>query len=251
MDLGPDVPAARPFGAREKWRDVVGNVVLAALGAGLVAVAYAVPGDPVALRVLAAYTAGATLATLALAVAMATTRRLPTVRRVRLDGTPALAVRAWPGEWWYAVTLDAGLVVAAGTLAGLGLAAGGWLVPSLLVGVFGLYFAARLLLAVVGRRRNEAIWLTATEVVHDASWGRERVRREQVTRVRPAIGSAQVVLEIEEPARRAVCPRAWRHGRPEDARIVVDCSWMGLEAADLARWLGAHLGTGSDAASRR
>ena len=68
----------RRFGGRAKWGEVAGNLGLAALGIGLVAVALAaVPADVVAVRALVAYTVYATVATLVLAVAIATTRSAP------------------------------------------------------------------------------------------------------------------------------------------------------------------------------
>jgi hypothetical protein len=225
---------------------VTGNLVLALLGAALAAVVFAaVPADVAAMRALAWYTLAAAAATLALAAALATTRRLPALEQSRLDGSPALVARSWRGEWWHATALDAGLVVLAGVLTVLGLRAGeSWLVPSLLVALVGAWFLVRVGLTLAGRRHGEGLWLTATEVGHDAAWGRERVRRDQVVRVRAVGGTTYLLLRVEGPIRRELCPRPWRRGRSrsDDDTIVVDCAWLGPAVDDLAAWLGAELG---------
>ncbi|WP_028644007.1 hypothetical protein [Nocardioides sp. URHA0020] len=229
-----DLPRARAFTGRAKWGEVAGNLVLAALGAGLASVVFAaVPADVVPMRMLAWYTVAAVVATLALAIALAATRRLPGLREAEVEGAPALVARSWRGEWWHATALDAGLVVLAGVLTGLGL----WQVAPV-----GAWFLVRVALTLTGRRRNEGLWLTATEVGHDAAWGRERVRREQVTRVRSIGGTSYLLLRVEGEVHRELCPRPWRRRRTTDDSIVVRCAWLGPEADDLAAWLRAELG---------
>ena len=112
---------------------MAGNLVLVVLGGAIAAVVFAaVPADVVAMRALAWYTVAAVAATLALAVALATTRRLPGLRESRLEGSPAVVARSWRGEWWHALALDAGLAALAIVLTVLGLRADpSWLLPSL------------------------------------------------------------------------------------------------------------------------
>lgn len=233
MDL-PRTPPSRPFEGRAKWGDVLGNGTLAALGGGLaVGALVAIPDAPPAMQALIAYTLAASAATLVLAVATAATRQLPTLHEGR--------VRSWAGEWWYAVALDLGLAALAATLVAIGLDAGqGWLVLSLLVAVVGAYFAVRALLALTGRRRREGLWVSPDEVGHDAPWGTERVRRDQVARVRASTAADDLVIEVDGPIDRRPCPRPWRRGRvgAGPQRIVVDCSRTGHRAADVAEWLG-------------
>lgn len=244
-------PVVRPFRGRAKWDEVIGNLVLVVLGAlAVTLVLVAVPADVLPIGVTVGYTVVAGLATAALAVATATTRRLPGLGEARLDGEPALVVRGWSGEWWYHLVLDSALVVLAGVLVALGLAADpSWRVPSLVLTVPGAWFLVRVLLTLTGRRRNEALWLTPDEIVHDTSWGRERVRRDQVVRVRASTVAPDLVLHVDAPVRRQLCPRPWRQrvGSPS-GRVVVDCSRMGHEVTDLADWLREELvvATGTD-----
>lgn len=236
-------PPSRPFRGGAKWGEVAGNAALVVVGGGLVAVAYvAVPPEVTAIRVLAWYTAGAVLATAVLAIALALTRRLPVLHTSELAGAPALAVRSWRGEWWHTTALDAGLAVASAALLALGVrAGGGWAALGLLAAAVGAWFGGRVVLTVSGRRHPEALWLTPDEVVHDAPWGRERVRRDQVRRVRSATTSDHVLIEADAP-RREPCPRPWRRAL-RGGTIEVDCSWTGHAAEDLAAWLAHELGT--------
>lgn len=236
-------PRERPFRGGTKWGEVAGNAALVAVGGALAAAAFvAVPPEVVAIRVLAWYTAGAVLATALLAIALALTRRLPVLHESELDGTPALVVRAWRGEWWHTTALDAGLVVVAGALLVLGLrAGGGWAGLGLLVAAAGAWFLVRVVLTLGGRRRPEALWLTGDDVVHDAAWGRERVRRDQVARVRAATTVDRLVLEVEGPVSRQTCPRPWRRAVPGPGTIELDCAWTGHAAHDLAAWLADEL----------
>lgn len=239
----PDLPP-RPVPGRSRAVDAVLHLLLALVGAAAVGVALvAVPAGVVAVRVAVASTAVAVLTTLVLAVATAATRQHPVLRASSLEGAPALVVRAWAGEWWYDLVLDAGLAVLAGTLVGLALAADPpWVVAAVVVGVVGAWFLRRVLLALTGRRRVEALWLTAEEVVHDAGRRRERVRREQVTRVRPSTVGAALVLEVEGPVSRTPATRPSRaRTRARADRVVVDTSRMGHVSADLAAWLAREL----------
>jgi hypothetical protein len=238
------LPTARLFRGRAKWGEVAGNLFLVVVGGLLAAVVLAaVPADVTAMRALVWYTVAAVAATLVLALSIATTRRLPGLRESSIEGSPAIVARSWRGEWWHAAALDVGLVVLAGVLAVLGLRADpSWLVPSLLVAAGGAWFLVRVVLTLAGRRHNEGFWLTATEVGHDAAWGRERVGRDQVAQVRSIGGSALLRLQVDGPIRRQLCPRPWRRRRTPDDGITVSCAWLGPDVEDLAGWLRAELG---------
>lgn len=244
-----------PFAGRTKWGEVAGNVVLV-LGGGLLAAAVfvAIPADVVAMRLLAWYTVAGVLLTCALVLALVGTRRLPALEPATLEGAPALAVRAWPVEWWYSNALDLGLGVLGVWLAVLGLRVGDdMVVPALLVGAPGVWFLARVGLALAGRRRNEALWLTDAEVVHDRAWGRERCRRTAVVRVRRWPGTGhRLLLEVDGAPDEQLCPRPWRTGRRvgQPGQVVVDCSLMGHDVDDLVGWLRGELALGDQARSR-
>jgi hypothetical protein len=244
-------PPPVPFRGRTKRREVVGNVVLAALGAVLVAVVLvAVPADVTAMRVLAWYTAAASLLTLGLAVAIATTRQLPTVTETRLGGVPAVLVRTWSGEWWYAVALDVGLVALGATLVALGVAAGGaWAVLSVAPGLVAVYFLVRVALTLTGRRRNPALWVTETEVVHDGPSGRLRAPRTQVRRARRVTNAEQVLVQLDGPGHVQRCPAPWRPrrglgatGAGHGSEMVLSTAWVGHDTDALAAWLQERLG---------
>lgn len=249
-------PPLRRFHGREKWGAVAGNLVLALLAAGaVVGVLAAVPRDVTAVMLLVGYTAYAGLLTLGLAIATSLTDWLPVVGAGTVDGEQAVGVRARPAEWWYAVALDAGLLVLGCALVGVGLAAGGqWALWSVPIGLVGAWFGVRALLAITGRRRVEALWLTADHVVHDAPWGRERVGRDQVSEVRPISGTSYVLLRVDGPVERTLCPRWWRgpdrRARPAEGtgaetgtgRIELRCADVGHDPADLAAWVRDELG---------
>lgn len=214
--------------SRATWGETAVDLTLAAAGTLLAwGVLAQVPREVVAVHALAWYTVVAVAATVVLAAARAATRRLPTLRRTRLDGAEAWRVRAWPGDWWHATFLDLGLVVLAGALTGLAVRAGGdWLVPGLLVAAGGAWFLVRVLLTVTGRRRNEAVWVTADAVVHDSAAGRARRPRAEVVDVRATgRGSWLVLVLLDGPS------------------VVVDCSRMGPDAEVLAGWLRGELDT--------
>jgi len=239
--------AVAPFSGRTKWGEVVGNVVLAALGGVLLLVAVpALSGrEPVGLWLLVLYTAYAVAVTLVLAAVVAGTSRLPTLDEVTVEGRPAVGVRSWSAPWWHANALDLGLAATGVALAVAGLAAGGaWAVAGALAGLVGLWFAVRVVLVVVDRRRPDALWLTDDEVVVDSPAGRARASRASVRAVRSR--GRRVVVELDEEATYDPCPRPWRHGPLSRTTLVLDASDVGHRAADLADWLRAELG-----ASRR
>ncbi|QGG41768.1 hypothetical protein [Aeromicrobium yanjiei] len=233
------------FGGRAKWGAVATNLIIAALGTFLVVVAFvAVPADVHALRALGWYTVAATVLTVALAVALAATGRLPTVDRVDLDGEEARGVESWPWQWRYDLVIDLGLGAALLTVAGIGLVEGGsWLVPSVAVGLVGIWFLVRAILSASGRRRNEALWLTSSELVHDTVNGRERCGRASVTRV--AAIDQYVVADIEGRTRHqpAPPPRPWRRRRRLDnpRTVVFDTTLTGHTPQQMADWLRTEL----------
>lgn len=238
--------AAAPFSGRAKWGEVLGNVLLAALGGVLLLVAVpALSGrEPVGLWLLVLYTAYAVVVTLALALVVAVTRQLPSLSEESLDGRPATVLRTWAAPWWHSLALDAGLAVVGVALAVAGLLAGGdWAVAGILPGVVGLWFLGRVVLVVVGRRRRPALWLTDTAVVVDSHAGRARVARADVREVRSS--GRRLVLVLEGEADRVLAPRPWRTARAARDTLVLDCTDTAHRAAALATWL-----TGEVARSR-
>lgn len=239
-------PGAAPFRGGAKVRAVVANLVIAALGAVLAAAALlAVPADVTAVRVVGWYSVYAVLATSALAGALALTRQLPTVQEARLGDEDALVVRAWAGEWWHALALDLGLGVVGVLLMVLGVRAGaGWTVPGLLAGLLGAWFLVRVGLSLAGRRRNDALWLTAADVVHDSRSGRERVSRDQVRHTWAVDGTTYLLLVVAGARCSELCPLPWRprRGAVRDDEIVMECSRLGHDVDALARWLQDQLG---------
>lgn len=238
--------AAAPFAGRAKWGEVLGNVVLAALGGVLLLVAApALSGrEPVGLWLLVLYTAYAVAVTLVLALVVAVTRRLPSLEPGILDGRPATVLRTWAAPWLHGLALDAGLAVLGVALAVAGLLTGGdWAVAGIVPGVVGLWFLGRVGLVVVGRRRRPALWLTDTEVVVDSHAGRARVARADVREVRSS--GRRLVLVLDGEADRVLAPRPWRRARTARDTLVLDCTDTAHRAADLATWL-----TGEVAPSR-
>lgn len=232
-------PPTIPYRGRRKWTDVAVTTCLAVLG-GLLAwgVLTQEPGQYAPMRALATFTAVAAAATAALTLAQVVTRQLPPLRWERREGRDVASVHAWPGDWWHANVLDLGLGLLGATLAVMGVRAGrDWLVAGLVVGVVGAWFAVRVLLAVLGRRHNEALHVTGDAVVHESARGTARCARDQVVTVR-ARGESLVLLSAT-PVEVTACPRPWRlrRGRGTARTMVVDCSLMGHEARDLARWL--------------
>ena len=234
--------ATVPFSGRTKWGEVLGNLGLAALGVVLLLVATAeLSGrEPVGLWLLVLYTAYAVAATLALAVVVAVTSQLPTLGEATVDDRPAVGVRSWSAPWWHANALDLGLAVTGVALAAAGLAAGGtWGVVGALPGLVGLWFAVRVALVLIGRRRPPALWLTADEVVVDSPAGRARAARETVRGVRSR--GRRVVVELDRDATWESCPRPWRRGSSAGTVLVLEASDVGHRAGALADWLRAEL----------
>ena len=55
-------------------------------------------------------------------------------------------------------------------------------------------------------------------------------------------GTSYLLLKVDGPIRRELCPRPWRRSRAEDDSIVVSCAWLGPDVDDLATWLSTELG---------
>lgn len=230
-----------PFRGRAKWGAVAFDLALAGVGALLAWGVFAqVPDEVVVMWTLALYTVYAAAVTVVLALARAATRQLPTLRRATLDGEEAWLLRAWPGEWWHALALDLGLSALAAVVAALGLRAGGdWVVPSLVVAATGVWFLGRAGLALAGARRHEALWLTADAVIHDSGRGRARCPCTRVAGAAGSRGGSRLLLLLDGPPELRACPRPWRRRvrRTTPDSILVDCSGMGHDAADLAQWI--------------
>ncbi|TQL70280.1 hypothetical protein FB381_4209 [Nocardioides albertanoniae] len=236
-------PQAIPFRGREKWSEVVGNLFLATLGALLAWVAFSqVPADVVPIRVAAWFTVLAVGITIALGLALVGTRQLPTVEPCVYDGKNGVEVHAWRGDWWHAVALDLGLGIGGVVICVLGFRAGSdWALGAVIVGAIGAWFLARALLAIGGRRRNEALVLLDDYIVHNTPAGWAGCPRSAVQIVRGR-GNA-VVLMLESPAVVTECPAPWRGSRRIAAdSMVVRCSMMGHTAEGLADWLQQELG---------
>lgn len=241
------VPEVIPFRGREKWGEVAGNLFLAALGSLLAWVAFSqVPADAVPMRVAAWFTVFAVGITIVLILALVGTRQLPMVESLVRDGKKGFEVHAWRGDWWHAVALDLGLGTAGVVICVLGLRAGSdWFLGALIVGALGAWFLVRALLAVGGRRRNEALLLLNDYIVHNTPAGWSGCPRSSVQMVRGR-GNA-VVLILKAPAVVTECPALWRGSRRIAAdSMVVRCSMMGHTAEGLAEWLQDALGLSTD-----
>jgi hypothetical protein len=235
-------PRGRSWTLRDKTSDLTMCLLVLVGGAVLVAVVLAaVDLDLAPIRALLAYTLYALALTVGLAALLLTTRSLPGVVEGTVDGEAARGLVAWPWTRRYDLGVDVGLVVLAGALTVLGVTTGdGWTVPALLVGAAGLWLLVRVLLAVAGPRRREAIWLTADHVVHDCVAGRVRVARSAVVDVRA--GKAYVLVEHDGSAERRLSPRPWRReGRLDDRRLLVELAHLGATADDLVSWLRTEL----------
>lgn len=251
-DSVPRTPQAVPFRGREKWGEVVGNLFLAALGSLLAWVAFTqVPADVAPVRVAAWFTVLAVGITIVLALTLAGTRQLPTVESCVHDGEKGFEVHAWRGDWWHALALDLGLGIAGLVICVLGFRAGGdWFLGAVIVGALGAWFLVRALLAVVGRRRNEAFLLLDDYIVHNTPAGWAGCPRSSVQKVRGR-GNA-VVLILEPSAVVTECPAPWRGSRRIAAdSMVVRCSMMGHTAEGLADWLQQELGLSGADKSRK
>lgn len=243
---GVQMPSPAPFTGWAKWKQALPLLGIAA-GAALyvVIIAVAVPRDVTAMWVLAGYTFLAGLVCLGVALALLLARQLPTARETVLDGQPAVLLRAWRGTWWFDLFLDTGIGALGLTLGVLGLLEGGEWVPwSVLALLAGAWFLARPILAMLGRRHNEALWVSAEEVVHDTSWGRERCRRSDIDRVIRLLDSSTLIIVVDGQITRELCPRPWRpRPRKRMDNIAVDCSLMGHDTGELIAWLQEGLPT--------
>lgn len=238
MDSPPAV-AIRPG---ERWGEVAVDLGLAAAGVLLVAVATPeLDGTrPVGLWLVVVYTCWAVAVTVVLAVLAAATRRHPTLAPATLDGAPATVLHSARAPWCHAVALDAGLGVLGLALAVAGVRAGGdWALVGLVPGVGGLWFAGRIALVVLGRRRRPALWLTDTELVVDSPTGRLRAARADVVAARGR--GRRLVVSLARDADGSVAPWPWRPSSSARDILVLDCSDTGHRAGDLADWLDAQV----------
>ncbi len=235
-------PRGRRWTLRDKTSDLTLCAAILVGGAFLVTVVLTAVEDGLApMDALLGYTLYALALTVGLAVLVLATRSLPGAVDGHVDDEPARGLVAWPWTRRYDLAVDAGLVVLAAVLTILGVTTGdGWTVPALLVGAVGLWFLVRTGLALVGLRRNEAIWLTDDHVVHDCVAGRVQVPRSAVVDVRA--GRAFVFVEHDGTAERHLPPRPWRRDRRlDDRRLLVELTHLGATADELVSWLRAEL----------
>lgn len=235
-------PDVVPFRGRNKWGEVAGNAFLAALGAALAWVGFTqVPEQVTPVRVISWFTVFAVGITIVLVIALVLTRHLPTLCERNVGGAQALEVHAWRGDWWHAIALDAALAATGLLVAVLGFQTGGqWVLPALCVGLVAFWFLGRVLMAALGRRRNEGLVLLDEYIVHNTPSGWSQSARREVRGVR-ARGNS-VLLTLRSPANVNECPVLWRGSKrlPAD-KMVVKCSMMGHTANDLAQWLQDEL----------
>ncbi len=220
------------------------------------------PDDALLFRSVVWYSVGAAVLCLAYSLAVVCVRRFPTARSARFAGQPAVLLPTWPWRWWFNSALDLGLLVLSGfwvylawnatidRLFSIGLA----LVPF-------TYFAARWSIRVAGRCRREALWVTATEIVHDSERGRARVARADVVRVQgwddgDHAGNDVLGVRSSTPARRSFGPPLLTMVRSPRSAIdtSVSTTLMGHPAPEIAAWLSppeAPDESGAERAPRR
>lgn len=236
-------PAAVPFPGRARGAEVLVNLVLAGLGVVLIAaVSPALSGrEPIAIWLLVVYTAYAVAVTVLLAVAAALTSRLPVLTDREVDAHSAAVLRAWGPPWWHTCALDLGLAALGLALGAAGLAAGGaWAVFGAAPAALGLWYAGRVALVPLGRRRRPALWLTDGEVVVDSPAGRGRAPRTAVRAVRAR--GRRLVVDLDQDAAGEWCPRPWRRTTPARRVLVFDAGDVGHRPSDLETWLSGELG---------
>ncbi len=220
------------------------------------------PDDALLFRSAVWYSVGAAVVCLAYSLAVITVQRFPAARTARFEGHPAVLFPTWPVRWWFNSALDLGLLVLTGfwvylawnatidRLFSIGLA----LVPF-------TYVAARWSIRVAGRCRREALWVTATEIVHDSERGRARVARADVVRVQgwddgDHAGNDVMGILSSTAARRSFgSPLLTLHRAPSSAtRTSVSTTLMGHPAPEIAAWLSppeAPDESGAERAPRR
>lgn len=253
MSASVSPPPGRTFGGRGKWAEVLAYAGLA-VGAGLLAaLVRALDAELPAMRALFWYAVAGAVASAALSLALAVTRRLPTLEDGTIGGRPASVVRSWGPHWWFSRVMDVALVSLGVVLVVLGSQAATdplvWAIPPAVVAA---WFAGLVVLALTGRRNREALWVTDERVVHESRRGRRSVALADVERVWAGSGSERLMVRSERPVDvETRCPRLWGGRRPlqPDHVLAVDCSLMGHSADALATWLQGRAGVGATGAS--
>ncbi len=235
----PSAPAAR--GTRRGRATAVAQEAVAAVAAfGLFAfVITQIPPEITAIRLLAwtTFVGGAGFVAMAVGEAV---RHDALVGAGTVDGRPGVGVRAWRGELWHSLLVDATLMVAAVGLTVLDLNSGGFFWPwSLLPLVAAVWLVVRIGLYLTGRKNIEGLWVSNGQIVHETTWGLERLPLESV-RVIVAEGRTLVIVGDDEPTRKP-CPRLWRDRLPSTDGIAVPTRDFGHEADALAEWLSSFV----------
>lgn len=198
-----------------------------------------VPLDvPVLLVVFVTLVVVSTLVVLLIS-ALATLRRLPTLEQDQWRGIEVETVRGWPGEWWTFLTLYAVQSATLLAVAVLGFRAGGeWAWGAAVASALGVWIGGWVLMAVIGRRHNEALSVGNSMVFHRANWGSETCSLASVTGAEPGVSGKVLIIESGTPVNRVVSPWPWP-GKPPSApnQMKVKTSLMGHSAQDLAAWL--------------
>ncbi len=252
------VPPERTLGGRGRWAEVAAYAALA-VGAGLLAaLVRTLDAELPAMRALFWYAVVGAVASALLSLALAVTRRLPTLEEGTIGGRSGSVVRAWGPHWWFSRAMDLALVVLGVVLVVLGSRAATdalvWMLSPALVAAWS---AGLVVLALTGRRNREALWVTEERLVHESRRGRRSVAVVDVERVWAGSRSETLLVRSERPVDvETRCPGLWGGRRPRrpDRVLAVDCSLMGHAAADLAGWLQDVVGvsaTGASVAERR
>lgn len=238
-----DAPQAFPYAGRRKWSTVTLLVALALVAAAMAAVIFAIDDPPAAMLVLGAYVAFGTALLLVMAAGNVATTQLPTVSSSEIDGQTVVGVRGWRLPWWPRVVSNVADTVALVLIGVLGLLEGGeWAPFAVLALVVAIWPAGRVVLALLGRRHSDALWVSADEVLGFDGHGSYRCSRGDVVKV---IGGTEsdTVIVVATRVHRRPCPRPWAGRRRwADDELGLDCTVTAHDPEGLATWLRAELG---------
>lgn len=238
-----DAPPAAPYAGREKWGNVARLTALGVLVAGMTVVAFAIPDPPPAILVLGAYGAFSTALLLVMAAANLATKQLPTLSSSEVEGQPVVGVKGWQVPWWPRVASNVADTVGLVLLGVLGLREGGeWTPFAVLVLLVAIWPAGRVVLALLGRRHSDALWVGADEVLGYDGHGSYRCSRGDVVKVIGGTESDTVIVVASHVERRP-CPRPWAGRRRwADDELGLDCTLTAHDPEGLAAWLRTQIG---------